>query len=122
MKVTLACRSILLEKSLRKFLRNYLSHDSEADIVITDYLKQGEKPILRIGTDVEADLKKPFSHSQLMIRLEEKLERHAQKEKIHNFCKTDESENSLEEKIEILTRNFATELIQTIKEHYKNER
>jgi len=74
MKIALSCRSILLEKSLRRFLGEHLVPESDAELIVTDHPLQSEKPVLRIGTDSGADLGKPFSKSRLMIKIEEKLQ------------------------------------------------
>ena len=116
MKIALACQSVLLEKSLRKFLKNRLVGEYEADIVISDHTMECDRPVLRIGTDPQADLKKPFSRSQLMIRLEERYDRFRAKERIEGVC---EEEPNLEERIETLTRRFVNELTHMIKEHYE---
>ncbi len=123
MKIAIACRSVLLEKSLQKFLKNYIVSADSADIVITDRSICSDRPIFRIGVSKESDLKKPFSKSQLMIRLEEKLQRYAQKEKIHAIYKEEsEPKESLEKKIKILTNRFIMELTETIKEHYEKNK
>jgi hypothetical protein len=123
MKVALACRSALLEQSLEKFLKNRLVSPEDADLLITDYPMRSDRPVFRIGMDKDADLQKPFSRSQLMIRLEEKVQRQLQKEKIASLAEETEpaSQKSLEEKIEALTRRFVTELTHTIKEHYETK-
>ena len=126
MKVALACRSVLLEQSLGKFLKNRLVPLDEAELLITDHPMRSDRPTFRIGTDRDADLQKPFSRSQLMIRLEEKMHRLLQKEKIDSLAEeadpiSEKSQKSLEEKIEVLTRRFVTELTHTIKEHYETK-
>ncbi len=119
MKIALSCRSILLEKSLRKFLEAYLVPDHEADLIIADHPMNSEKPMLRIGADHEADLSKPFSRSRLMIKLEEKLRADRTKEAVTRLAIEEEG---LEEKIARAAQRFAEELTEIIKEHYEKKR
>ncbi len=119
MKIALSCRSILLEKSLGKFLDDHLVPEQEAELIVTDHPLRSEKPVLRIGTDSEADLGKPFSKSRLMIKIEEKLQADRTKEAIRHFAIEEES---LEEQIERAAHEFAQELIKIFKEHYEKRR
>ncbi|WP_353662502.1 hypothetical protein [Hydrogenimonas sp. SS33] len=120
MKVALHCHSALLEKSLAKFLDGHLCEEDEADIVICDHPLESLKPVFRIGNESEADLKKPFSRSQLMIKLEERLKQLGQKKEIEKFVI--EENESLEEKIGKATENFVKELVLLIREHYETKR
>ncbi|WP_201353115.1 hypothetical protein [Hydrogenimonas urashimensis] len=121
MKIALKCHSILIEKSLHRFLKNRLVPEQEADIVVSDHDTVTEKPLLRIGSDPEADLKKPFSRSQLMIKLEEKLKSSTNRQRVHSFSLEEEDE-TLEEKIERVTRLFVDDLVAIIKEHYETKK
>ena len=118
MKIALKCNSVLLEKSLRQFLKHHVVSEHEADILVSDHPVTSEKPLLRIGMDEDADLKKPFSRSQLMIRLEEKLQKSSQHRMVQSFT-VEEEEETLEEKVERMTKIFVEDLISVIKEHYE---
>ncbi len=119
MKIALSCRSVLLEKSLRKFLKGYLVPDHEAEMIVSDHPLQSQKPVLRIGADKEADLNKPFSRSRLMIKIEEKLKADRTKDALKHFSIEEES---LEERIENAALRFARELTEIIKEHYEKKK
>lgn len=121
MKIALKCNSVLLEKSLRQFLKHRLVPEHEADILVTDHPVASEKPVLRIGSDENADLKKPFSRSQLMIRLEEAIEKGSHRKMVHSFV-VEEEEETLDEKIERITRVFVDDLISVVKEHYETKK
>jgi len=121
MKIALKCNSVLLEKSLRQFLKERLVSEQEADILVSDHAVATDKPLLRIGMDEEADLVKPFSRSQLMIKLEEKLQNSTHHEMVRSFT-VEEEEESLEEKIERITRLFVDDLTTVIKEHYESKK
>ena len=119
MKIALRCNSELLEESLKKFLGGYLCEEEQADIVLTDHFLESPKPLMRIGTDSGADLQKPFSRSQLMIKLEERLKHLGQKEELEAFSMAEEE--SLEEKIERATETFVEELVTLIRGHYETK-
>ena len=94
MKYKISCNSILLEKSLKNFLKEYLSDDG---ILITD---RNEKNAIIIGKDIQ----KPFTKSQLLLTLSN-----------INLKKFDEKKSeSLEEKIEKLTSQFVKDLLKII--------
>lgn len=119
MKIALSCRSLLLEKSLRKFLTDYLTDEEDADLIVSDYPIKSDKENLRIGQDEGADLSKPFSRSRLMIKIEEKLQAGKTRKAIKSFAVEEES---LEEKIEAAALKFAEELTKIVKEHYETKR
>ncbi len=122
MKIALSCRSVLLEKSLRKFLKNHIVLDHEADLIITDHNIKSKKTVLRIGIDKEADLNKPFSRSRLMIKIEEKLQANDTKNVLGKELRFIDEEETLEEKIEKITYNFIKELTEIIKKHYEKKK
>ena len=104
MKYRVVCKSILLQKALEEFLKNYL--DEEGDI-ISDY--EGD---IIIGKDI----KKPFSKSSLLIQLQ-----HLQNKKFikgSNQPPTSQSKLSFEQKLDILIDEFSEKLKKLIKEEY----
>jgi len=122
MKLALYCKSILLEKSLRKILGQYIVPKERAEILITDR-KIGKEftdlPVFRIGyNDNGADLKKPFSRSQLMIKLEEKYKTVKQK---RDFVSIIEDEMTLEKEIDALAKKFANDLLKIFKKYNKRD-
>jgi len=70
MKVAIECRSPLLQKSLENFLVGHLSSPHSCDILLSDEALDREN-LLRIGSDESADIIKPFSKSQLFLKLEQ---------------------------------------------------
>lgn len=70
MKVAIECRSPLLQKSLENFLEGHLSSPHSCDILLSDEALDREN-LLRIGSDEGADIMKPFSKSQLFLKLEQ---------------------------------------------------
>jgi len=118
MKIALNCKSLLLEKALRKILSQYIVTEEKANLLITDYEVKSRLPIFRIGySDQTADLQKPFSRSQLMIKLEEKFKTIKQKDELNSIV--DEVESTLEKEIEKLTKQFTNDLLQIFRK-YRN--
>jgi len=119
MKVALKCRSMLLEKTLRKILSQYIASEENANILITDHKinkHDNNLPIFRIAyNDIEADLQKPFSRSQLMIKLEEKLKTMKQKDELISII--EDEDTSLEKEIEKLTKQFTNDLLKIFKKY-----
>jgi hypothetical protein len=97
MKYKISCDSLLLEKALKNFLKDYLSEDG---IVITD---RNEKNSIVIGKHI----KKPFTKSQLLLTLSN----------LDSIKFQKEPQQPLEVKIEKLTQKFVKELIDIIKEN-----
>jgi hypothetical protein len=120
------CKSLLLQKALEEFLKDYLFEDG---MVISD-----EKGDIIIGKDI----KKPFSRSQLLLQLEKIWQKRDNKKEIHNLDDKLEQKleiemdifddliqkeenrrsNSFEEKLDILIDEFSTKLKNLIKEEY----
>jgi len=120
MKIALNCKSILLQKALRKILSQYITTEKSADLLITDKDIESNLPIFRIGyDDKRADLQKPFSRSQLMIKLEEKLKAIEQKKALNSII--NEEDNTIEKEIEELIRQFTNDLLQIFKKYVKKD-
>jgi len=99
LKYKISCKSLLLQKALEEFLKDYLSDDG---VVISD-----EKGDIIIGKEI----KKPFSKSQLLLQLE-KLE--LQK----NPVKSGIDISNFDEKLDKLIDEFSEKLKNLIKDHY----
>jgi len=120
MKIALNCKSKLLKKALKKFLNQYIVSVEKANIIITDKRIESYLPIFRIGyDDISADLQKPFSRSQLMIKLEEKLKTIKQKEELASTII--EEDNRMEKEIEQLTKQFTDDLMKIFKKYAQKD-
>jgi len=120
MKIALACQSILLEKSLEIFLKNYLSSYKQCDFVISDKRVEIDKPLFFISTE-NSDLNVPFLKSSLILSLEKFHKEFILKEVSVEIDKPLKKINikNLEEKISNLTDTFRDDLIGVIKEYYE---
>lgn len=119
MKIALACKSILLEKSLEIFLQEYLAPYKKCDFVISDKNLEIDKPLFYIST-ADSDLNIPFSKSSLILTIDKFYTSLTQGESPKNLeivKKVDIDE--LEGKITDLTDNFRKELINIIREYHE---
>jgi len=69
MKIAILCDSLLLKNSLEIFLKDYISSYKNCDIVISDKKIDTDKLLAIISSSSDADIKKPFSKSSLLIDL-----------------------------------------------------
>lgn len=77
MKIAIQCESPLLQQSLELFLAGHLTSLKQSELVIRDVPVEDDAHALWISTDPNADVKKPFSRSQLMLAIEAKLQNSA---------------------------------------------
>ena len=123
MKVAVECRSALLQKSLELFLDKYLTRVNKCDILIRDEQCREDARCFYIGSDADADLKKPFSKAQLILALEkryanEEHEIEVQKESVAMPEKSIDFE-ILEKRIETLTQEYQANIIRAVKSFYE---
>ncbi|MBE0491078.1 MAG: hypothetical protein IBX44_02380 [Sulfurospirillum sp.] len=118
MKIALACRSLLLEKSLEIFLKKFIAPYKQCDFVISDQKIQIDKPLFYIAKE-GGNLSIPFSTSTLYITVE----------KFYNRLNTQNSPQSialqkvdftlLEARIEEQVKEFQQNLIKTLRDFYE---
>ncbi|MDQ1340900.1 MAG: hypothetical protein QG567_2058 [Campylobacterota bacterium] len=114
LKVCIVCKSLLLESTLKKMLSKQVVQFNECDVVLSDRNISISKPYLLISADDNADIKKPFTHSTLLLGLE-------------RFSNTNEHKKEslfykeLELKIDKAVKDFSKNLTQIIKAHYENQ-
>lgn len=124
MKIAAQCSSPLLQKSLELFLDKHLCSLGKCDIVVRDEPCLNDERCFYIGSDTKADLKKPFSKSQLILALEKRYD-------ILNPQSDSVSEDSLqrqdpamdfdilEKRIESLTQEYQSNIIRAVKAFYE---
>ncbi|MBL0687684.1 MAG: hypothetical protein JJV95_05500 [Sulfurospirillum sp.] len=117
MKIALVCQSVLLEKSLKIFLKNYITSYKQCDFVICDRKIKIDKPCFYILPE-DSHLVTPFSKSTLLLKVENFYNALSDKKSEKNQKKI--SSKELEKKIIELTDNFKNNLITTIKDYYDN--
>ena len=126
MKIAVQCNSPLLQKSLELFLEKHLSSYSKCDIVVRDEVCLEDERCFYIGSDEKADLKKPFSKSQLILALEKRLSTLNPQEEVE-VVKVSENDtidpvmdfDILEKRIEHLTQEYQANIIRAVKAFYE---
>jgi len=115
LKFRIKCKSLLLQKALEEFLKDFLD---ENGLVISDI-----KGDIIIGKDI----KKPFSKSQLLSQLEKIIQQKKSSENLEIEMdifddlmqkENNKKSNSFEDKLDILIDDFKNRLKKIIKEEY----
>jgi len=123
MKIALACKSLLLTKTLEIFLKKNISSYKKCDFVISDNKIEIDKPLFVISGNT-SNLQAPFSESALMIELD-KFYSKICTNKISNDsvseAKNTDLNESLKEKIDFLTKKFRDDLIFVMQEYYEKK-
>jgi predicted metal-dependent hydrolase len=120
MQVAVQCKSPLLQKSLELFLEKHLSSINKCDIVIRDEECLNDERCFFIGSSENADLKKPFSKSQLILALEKRYAPVVSQEKESSSLETQTMDfEILEKRIEALTQEYQANILRTVKAFYE---
>jgi hypothetical protein len=127
MRVAVSCQSPLLQKSLEIFLAKYLAPLKKSDLVVCDEYRVGEdKRCFYIATDEKADLKKPFSKSQLILALQTRYdELYGKKDLEDEVLKREYLEEEgmdfsiLERRIDALTQEYKANILRAVKAFYE---
>lgn len=122
MKVAVSCKSPLLQKSLELFLDKYLSIESRCEIIIRDEECINDARCFYIGSGDDADLKKPFSKSQLILALEQKyrdLGLGSEKKQPQRVGEETLDFSILEKRIESLTQEYQANILRAVRAFYE---
>ena len=124
MKVAVQCESALLQRSLELFLEGHLSSLKQCDVVLRDKKIMDSHHTLYISDGDDADLKKPFSRSQLFVALEAFYKKIVDVESIQAYDEEVELSKGrdftlLEERIDQLTQEYKQNLLRVIKAFYE---
>ncbi|TLD80686.1 hypothetical protein LS70_008945 [Helicobacter sp. MIT 11-5569] len=147
MKIALICDSLLLDRSLEMYLKEYLTSYKLCDFVVATQHVESQKPIFLIGDMEGAHLKIPFTKELLLKELEsfyhalkgseadieviapKSTEREIEEIKVRNHTSANITQpldsilsNDLNAKIEAILRRYAKEVEETILEHLKENR
>ncbi len=126
MKVAVECKSPLLQKSLELFLSKYLSSLKHCDIVVRDVECLNDVRCFYISAKQNADLRKPFSKSQLILALETKYSSLKKEGNIEDTREIIEKSSEgmdfdiLEKRIEFLTKEYQDNILRAVKAFYEN--
>lgn len=121
MKIAIECKSPLMQKSLELFLSKYLSTLKHCDILVRDEACLNDDRCFYISSDLEADLVKPFSKSQLILALENRYKTIVKDNPIEIDLKEEESLNFeiLQKRIEYLTQEYQQNILKSVKAFYE---
>jgi hypothetical protein len=124
-RVSIECDSPLLQRSLELFLRGHICAYEESDLVICDHEKPSDpKAVLRIGSEADADLCKPFSKEALLDVIDAKLKTAASPNRPKRAEEMRSSEADLavlEAQIERLTQEYKTNIIKAVRTLYEKK-
>lgn len=146
MKIALICDSLLLDRSLEMYLKDYLTSYKLCDFVVATQMIESQKPVFLIGDFEGAHLKIPFTREILFQELEtfqRKLRSQAMQEaKSQEFgvletinspflnaesqpnvqaLGSSASDSALRTKIEEVLQRYANEIEAIIQEHYRDK-
>jgi len=125
MKVAVECISPLLQKSLELFLEKYLSSSKQSDIIVKDRECFDDEKCFYIANSANADLIKPFSKSQLILKLEKRYKQLYLKEKEEENLSPVFNNTAplgfdiLEKRIEMLTQEYQSNILRAVKTFYE---
>ncbi len=124
MKVAVECRSPLLQKSLEMFLSKYLSSSKQCDILIRDIKCLEDPRCFYIASSKNADLKKPFSKSQLIMALQKRYDAENTDIKVEDKEESSSEEGNfdfsiLEKRIELLTQEYQKNILKAVRAFYE---
>ncbi len=123
MKIAIECKSPLMQKSLELFLSKYLSSVKQCDILVRDEICLNDDRCFYISNDVEADLVKPFSKSQLILALENRYKTISKDNPAEIDLKEEKEESLnfeiLQKRIEYLTQEYQQNILKSVKAFYE---
>lgn len=125
MKVAVQCESALLQRSLELFLENNLSSLKQCDVVIRDKKIMDSHHTLYVSGEDEADIKKPFSRSQLYLALENYYKMISGIQSVQAYdeesCEDEQKKDFrlLEERIDQLTQEYKNSIMHVVKAFYE---
>ena len=124
MTVAVQCESALLQRRLELFLEGHLSSLKQCDIVIRDKKIMDSHHSLYISDDEDADIKKPFSRSQLFLALQAFYNKVVEIESVQAFdeeviLNEGKDFSLLEERINQLTDEYKKNVLHVVKAFYE---
>lgn len=115
MKIAVECQSPLLQKSLEIFLAKYITTVKQCDIIVRDTKCINDERCFYISTDVNSDLVKPFSKSQLISALENRYKTINKQE----ISSTPLDFDILEKRIDSLTQEYKQNILKAVRAFYE---
>ncbi|WP_027327281.1 hypothetical protein [Helicobacter pametensis] len=107
MKITLECKSLLLQDSLHHCLSQYLCNLEDCDFIVSDYLKTASKPVYFLSFKQKT---LPFIPEQLIQDLQA-FHHHL------NHATPNPQDDELKSEIQGLLMEFADRFLQILKKY-----
>jgi len=120
MKIAVDCQSPLLQKSLEIFLAKYLTSIKNSEIVIRDTECGDDVRCFYISSQSEADLRKPFSKSELILALQKRDKNRSKRDLIQEVDDERVDFEILEKRIELLTKEYQRKVLDAVRVFYEN--
>lgn len=141
MKINIVCKSIILQKTLNCYLREYITNYQDCDFVISDTIDEIiNKPICLANFEKDSDIKRPICKESLFKDLDKfskslseiprinmekinnildlsELENLKQSIETINLKKKFKEKNNLKDEIEDIVRDFTEKLYKTIQKN-----
>lgn len=114
MKVALECQSLLLQDTLRFYLSDCLCDVADCDLIVSDYLTKGAKPIFYISS-MQKTL--PFVPEQFMEDLRVFYQKNCNPSYQQAPRPSHSNDERLRSEIQVLLMEFADRFLQTIKKY-----
>ncbi|MCV6607531.1 MAG: hypothetical protein OIF32_04920 [Campylobacterales bacterium] len=99
-------------------MKDYKSNFDSCKAVISDGYIKTEKPLLIVGSDEDAVIKKPFTKTSLMLTLDKMKKQIELSRAIDDI--NEENQSDIDKQIEKLTQQFATEVASLLKKKYQS--
>lgn len=114
-KITIACKSLLLKRSLELMLKDNITAYNECDLVISDKKINIKKKLFIINHTQKSNIHIPFTKQVLLKSLEVYLNVDRQVE-IPKQNKKDDFNKSFEDKLQNLANTFVKDIVQLYNE------
>lgn len=123
MKISIECKSPLMQKSMEMFLQNHLSSSRTCDIIVRDEPCLNDERCFYVSTNKDADLTKPFSKSQLILALESRYKMLNKNSIVTDTSDVKEEESLgldiLEKRIKFLTNEYQENILKAVRAFYE---
>ncbi len=112
MRIVIKCDSPLLQGTLVSYLGEYIYEDELADVLISDKNVRSQKVLLRVGFDLDADLRIPFTKEELISKLNDLYKTNPRLKKIQD------TQEVLESVIKKLNKKHQEKIAKLMKSYY----
>jgi len=124
MVVAIKCKSLLLEKTLSIFLKDYLGTSDKCNILISDGFIKSKNKLFIVSDRDDANMSLPFSKEELLDALKRFYKQYSAVDLTPNFSNSTNPSlptiSSLEKEIQSIMKDYTKKIVTTIKKHQGN--